>query len=310
MNTYTIAFDVGGLFIKSAVLNQDGDVIPNSYAIFPSKSKQSKNEIMEHLVFIIKEQVNRILDINFKINGVGYAFPGPFDYKNGISYIKNVDKFDDLYEVNLRDEIYSLLIQDATIKGKMTNDFQIRFENDANLFALGENIAGKGTFYNKTIFLTIGTGAGSAFIESGKLITNRADVPENGWIYNQPFKESIVDDYVSKRGILQLAREVGILTIDDEVKVLADMAQNGDKKAKEVFNQFGENIGHSLHPYVNSFNPEAIIIGGQIAKSMHLFIDGINKTLGNKSVKVECSNETSLSTFIGIAQLLKQSLEV
>jgi glucokinase len=308
MNKYSIAFDVGGLFIKSAVLDDDGEIVPNSYAIFPSKSKETKESIIEHLVFIIKQQTNGILDKDFEITGVGYAFPGPFDYESGISYIKAIDKFEELYEVNLRDLLINCLKQESSFHSKTSNEFQIVFDNDASLFALGEHVSGKAGGYNKSIFLTIGTGAGSAFMENGKLVRDRQDVPEYGWIYNQPFKQSIVDDYISKRGILQLANELGLSTTDNEVETLAAMGKNEDQRAKMVFQMFGEYIGKVLNPYIKSFKPDAIILGGQITKSKDLFMNGIYEALENKTINIESSEETSLSTFKGVANLLKQSI--
>ncbi|MEK4349222.1 hypothetical protein BSK65_10535 [Paenibacillus odorifer] len=308
MNKYSIAFDVGGLFIKSAVLNDDGEIVPNSYAIFPSKSKETKEGIIEHLVFIIKQQTNGILDKDFEITGVGYAFPGPFDYESGISYIKGIDKFEEIYEVNLRDLLINRLKQESSFHSKTSNEFQIVFDNDASLFALGEHVSGKAGGYNKSIFLTIGTGAGSAFMENGKLVKDRQDIPENGWIYNQPFKQSIVDDYISKRGILKLANELGLSTSDNEVETLAAMGKNEDQRAQMAFRMFGEYIGKALNPYIKSFKPDAIILGGQITKSKDLFMNGVYETLENKTVNIECSEETSLSTFKGVANLLKQSI--
>jgi glucokinase len=308
MNKYSIAFDVGGLFIKSAVLNNQGEICPDSFAIFPAKSKETKEEILEHLVYIIKQQANRILDKDFKIVGVGYAFPGPFDYENGISYIKDVDKFEDLYEVNLRTELESRLLKEPSFKSKMNLPFPIVFENDANLFALGEQMSGKGRPYQRTFFLTIGTGAGSAFIENGKLVTNRHDVPENGWIYNQPFGKSIVDEYISKRGILRLASEVGITVKDNEVKTLAEMARSNVPEAKEAFHRFGNNIGNVLNQYVLPFKPDVVILGGQISKGKDLFIDGIYEVLQDKSQAIEKADDTSLSTFVGVANLLQQTM--
>ncbi len=82
------------LMLEVYLSNQQGEIEPDLYAIFPAKSKASKQEIIHHSVWILKQQANRILDKNFKIIGVGYAFPGPFDYENGISYIDGVDKFD------------------------------------------------------------------------------------------------------------------------------------------------------------------------------------------------------------------------
>lgn len=308
MNSYTIAFDVGGLFIKSAVINSNGEVCPKSFAIYPAKSKGTKEEIISNLVHLIKQQGNSILDKDFNIVGVGYAFPGPFDYVNGISYIKDVDKFENLYGVNLREEINERLESIPSIKCKMTQPFPIVFDNDANLFALGEQMAGKARNYGRSVCLTIGTGTGSGYMENGRLTTVGEKVPENGWIYNQAFANSIVDEYISKRGILRIAEDMGIAVADNEVKTLAEMARDNVPLAMEVFHRFGRNIGEVLNEYVLPFKPDGVIIGGQIAKSLDLFIAGIYESLTDKSLQIEKSEDTSLSTFIGVANLLKQSM--
>lgn len=49
-------FDVGGLFIKTAVLNAHGQVVPNTYAIYPARSKESKEEILDHFMDLNKHQ--------------------------------------------------------------------------------------------------------------------------------------------------------------------------------------------------------------------------------------------------------------
>lgn len=308
MNNYAIAFDVGGLFIKSAVLNAEGVFIPDSYAIFPSKAKESIDEITEHLVYMIKQQTNRILDKHFQITGVGYAFPGPFDYVNGISYISGIDKFEALYGANLRHLLIDRLKQEPSFYSKVSNQFRIVFDNDANLFALGEYAAGKAKSYNKLIFLTIGTGAGSAFMEDGELIKDRQDVPQNGWIFKHTFKQSIVDDYISKRGILQLAKELNLTIPEDEVKGLAHMAINNNLQAQALFHKFGNNVGEALNPHINNFQPDALVFGGQITKSKDLFLNGIYETLEKKAINIEFTEETSLSTFVGVANLLNQSV--
>ena len=306
-DVYTIALDVGGSYIKSTILNENDEIVPGSLSMFPAKARESKEELINHLCLIIKKQLKQVKSDDFKLLGVGFAFPGPFDYENGISYVQGIDKFDHLYGVNIRKELLNCIDKDAFITSKIDDRFLIVFDNDANLFALGEQKDGKGKNFDKSIYLTLGTGAGSAFMNQGLLVKSGRDIPENGWIYKDPFGSSIVDDYISKRGILKLAKQSGIMIADNEVKTLAVMAKDNHQKAQEVFHTFGKNIGKSLHPYVKSFSPQAIIFGGQISKSIDLFIDGIYKTLGEKKIIIKCSNDTSVSTFVGIGSLIAQS---
>lgn len=306
MNNYVIAFDVGGSFIKSVILYETGELILDSFAIYPAKSKESKEKIIDNLFFRIKQQMNRMLDGDGKLLGIGFAFPGPFDYESGISYIKGIDKFEHLYGVNIRYNLIERINQDKQITKKISNNFCILFENDASLFALGEQVTGKGKNYNKTMYLTIGTGAGSAFIENGQLVKQDPRVPENGWIYNEPFKDSIIDDYISKRGILRLAAQYGICTKDKDVVELAALAKSNNITAKKVFHIFGQYIGDAVNPYISNFSPEALIIGGQISKSKDLFIKGIFDKLLNKNLIIKFTDDTSKSTFQGVVYLIKQ----
>ncbi|MCC3377563.1 ROK family protein [Cohnella sp. REN36] len=310
MRNYAIVFDVGGLFIKSAVVNDQGRLVPGTYMIYPAKSKESKEQLLGHLVDLVKQQTNRIMDRSFRVEGIGYAFPGPFDYERGISYIRAVDKFEAIYGVNLREELAHRLAQESAFAAKRSPGFHIVFENDANLFALGEYEAGKAGRYAKTLCLTIGTGAGSAFLERGELVKDRPDVPANGWIYNQPFRDSVVDDYVSKRGIVRLLEEAGFDGDDLDVKNAAERAKGGDERAAEVFRRFGATIGEMLLPFLRSFRPEAVVIGGQIVKSKELFLDSAREAVRDYPVALEVSDETSISTFAGVSRLLQQQKKV
>lgn len=306
MNSYAIVFDVGGLYIKTAVLNGGGQIVPDTYMIYPSKSKAPTEQLLTHFVDLAKQQSNRIIDKDYRIDGIGFAFPGPFDYDNGISRISGVDKFDSIYGVNLRAELMARLVQDPVFARRMAPDFLIVFENDANLFALGEYEIGKARLYAKSLCLTIGTGAGSAFLDKGELVRERDDVPDNGWIYNRPFGDSIVDDYISKRGIVRLMKEAGFEEPELDVKLAAELAKAGDARAIGVFERFGESVGEMLVPFLKAFRPEAVIVGGQIVKSRELFEDSIRRALEPLDIRLEVTDETSVSTFAGVSRLLDQ----
>jgi len=303
-----IAFDVGGHYIKSAVLGNDDRIMADTYAVFPANSTKSKAEIIDHLVSLIALQAKKLTDISMRVAGIGYAFPGPFDYASGVSHIRGIDKYDDLYGINIHQEIMEAVSRNTELSGILADDFRIVFENDARLFALGELHAGKAARYTRSVCLTIGTGAGSAFLEGGKLILDRHDVPPSGWIFNEPYGTTVVDDYVSKRGIMRMAADMGLRDIGRDVDYLAGLASCGDKQAIELFQAFGKTVGDALNPFINRFAPEALIIGGQIAKSLKLFADGIRSALDDKSIAIETAEETSLSAFIGVARLLGSSL--
>jgi glucokinase len=305
MKKYVVVFDVGGTTIKAAVVDQMGDILSQSINSYASNAHCTREEIITHFYSIIKKQVEIVNNLNNRkceFLGIGYAFPGPFDYPNGISLIKRLDKYDALYGVNLKSEIQMKIKKDPELTKLFTENTSIIFENDARLFALGEYYFGNINKTKKQMYLTLGTGAGSAFLESGKLVLERYDVPKQGWIYNGLFYDSQIDDYISKRGILRLAHGEGIFIND--VKELADRAIKGDQKAIDIFNHFGLLIGQAIESYIESFKPDVLVLGGQISKSSQLFIRGIEKALNNRDLQIRVSKGTSESTFRGIMKLI------
>lgn len=303
MNEYAIAFDVGGHFIKSAVINRSGEMSKDTMMFYPSHAHMKKDQWLDYLTGVIQMQAAKIMDKQFRLQGIGFAFPGPFDYEQGIPYIRGLQKFESIYGVNLKLELMRRLKKQSFLELRMTDDFIIAFENDANLFAYGELLQGKAKEYKRSICMTIGTGAGSAFIDDGQLIKNRSDVPANGWIYADPFKDSIVDEYISKRGIMRLAEEHQVDAYQD-VRELAEAARSGSLPSSIVFARFGEHLGEMLGPYLRKFRPEAVIIGGQIVKSADLFQQGLFASLNFPKDRIHFVDQISISTFTGVSQLL------
>jgi glucokinase len=328
---YTIAFDVGGSYIKSAVLQ--GQVLRNgTYAVYPAQAQAKRDEWLDYMVGVILSQVEKLTDTAARVNGIGFAFPGPFDYENGICYIKGLAKFENLYQVNLKHEIHTRLLKGSAPRLRLNDGFQIRFENDAALFALGEYIGGKAKGYHRAICLTLGTGAGSAFLVNGAVVKEGEGVPPDGVVFPEQFRDSIVDDYISRRGILRLAADAG-MDCHLDVLDLAELAKQGDPVARRVFHQFGRDLGEMLSRYLLSFRPEIVVIGGQIAKSHSLFVPGFQETVGTEvmfadnrlgggwscgadgnvdgndesKVLIEFDDDTSRMTLLGVSKLLSNT---
>jgi len=309
-----LAFDVGGTFIKAGAVGPGFAVIEHTVAEYESKSNGTEDEILNHFIAIIKELIGKVnggTEIRKTIQGIGFAFPGPFDYDRGISYIRGLNKFEALYNVPIGQRLRSMIRNDPMLSMAIDSNSPVVFENDAALFALGEAADGGAAKAERAVCLTIGTGLGSAFLEHGRLVKHRPDVPEQGWLYDMPYRDGIADDYVSRRGILNLAGSMGIGTGNGrDVKELAAAAFAGDDKARELFRRFGAQMGDILAEPLRKFQPEVVVLGGQIAKSSALFVPAFTEKLREQgvSVKAEVSGNTLYSSFKGIYHLCLQKL--
>lgn len=294
---------MGGFFIRGGVLTHQGELITDTVSYYSSNSTANREQLIANFVHIISRQMLTIMDKSFVIEGIGFAFPGPFDYDHGICLINGVNKFDSLYGVDLRTELTQRLKQHKVFVKRADPHFQIQFKNNVNMFALGEWYLREEKEYAKIMYVTIGNGTGSAFLENGEIVTDRQDVPQNGWVYHLPFHESYVDDYISTRGILRIARQ---LRIDPnlELEQIVAAARAGQEDMIKVFQLFGKLVGEMLVMVTTFFNPDAIVLGGQISKSYDLFMNEVQVALKNKHVSVELSDETSYSTLIGLSKVL------
>ncbi|MCJ8012721.1 ROK family protein [Paenibacillus sp. KQZ6P-2] len=305
MEDSILAFDVGGTYVKAGIFACDGKML-GSLSIHPARSGEAREELLQHFTDLVKIQGMQV-PAGYAIRGVGLAFPGPFDYEQGICLTRGLNKFESLYGVNLKEELTARISEIPELQDKWSHAPEVAFENDAALFALGECAFGVGRSYEKAICLTIGTGFGTAFVKNGQLIKQAEGVPTDGWMFRLPYREGIMDDYISRRGIVRLAEEMGIKQVaagEEDVKQLAERARSGETQAVQLFREFGERLMEVLRPFFQSFQPDAVIIGGQIARSADLFVSDFME-----NVPVLISSDMSVSALRGACRLFTGAQE-
>lgn len=285
---YYIALDVGGTFIKSAAVSAQGELLTEMWQD-PAKSAESADEILSNF----HDVVIRLMDLfpSDRLSGIGFAFPGPFDYGHGVSKMKGIGKYDAINGLSIEDELSSFADSFRFMEVPFT------FLHDVESFALGL----PSSLQQKTMCVCIGTGAGSAFLGKGNILrTPSENVPENGWIYNIPFKESIIDDYVSARGEDYLSEMIYGHVV--EGRDLEKFAEHEDVRALQVFSLFGEDLVTALKPIIEHFQPEVVVFGGQISNSYHFFGRQIDQYAQSKGLKIVVMPKTSETILKGLAK--------
>jgi len=284
-----IGTDIGGSHISCAAVDLVSGKIIKDTLTGRSVDNQAKADT---IIGIWTQALSSVLaKIPFEnIKGIGFAMPGPFDYVKGICYIKGVAKYEDLYELNITDAISSRLgIQES---------FFIRYMNDASAFAVGEAWTGSASKFNRSLSITFGTGFGSAFISNRIPIVDGPDVPKLGCIYHLPYRDGIADDYFSTRGLLYRYKKLTGKELSG-VKELAALA-TVDKTSAGLFNDFGDNAGLFLAPWLKKFKAEVLVVGGNISHAYNLFGDIFEDRLR----KENCLCEIALSKLKEDAALL------
>jgi len=284
-----IGTDIGGSHISCAAVNLvSGHILKETLAERYINNQAQASEIISSWAEALSTVLAKVSADQVK--GIGFAMPGPFDYVNGICYIRGVSKYENLYGFNISDAISSSL--------DVSKDFLIRFMNDASSFAVGEAWTGSATEVTRSFSITLGTGFGSAFISNRIPIVDGPDVPNLGCVYHLPYKDGIADDYFSTRGLLARYRNVTGVELPG-VKELATLA-GSNKIVSELFEDFGTDLGIFLAPWLNKFKAEILVIGGNISHAYKLFGDALESSLKKES----CSCTVTISKLMEDAALL------
>ncbi len=277
-----LGIDIGGSHITVAGVDLvTGRLIPESLQRKTVDSTQEKERIIREWTGVIKKA---IAQLGWSEAKIGMAMPGPFDYEEGVAWIKDQDKYRSLYGVNVKNVLAEALNMDPS---------HIRFINDAAAFMQGEIISGAAKGASQGMGLTLGTGLGSAFFEALKC--------RDASLWNVPFKEGIAEDYLSTRWFIDRYRQLTGMEVSG-VKELT-RKEHLHPEALQVFEEFGFNLGTFLQQYVRSSAAEIVILGGNIAKAYRWFSAAMLKVLEAEQihVKVSLSELNEHASLIGAA---------
>jgi len=276
--TCAACLDIGGTSAKAGIVTSAGDVVQSSVSLNPVDSAGTAESILGTFAESLRRIIDHAKTLPMELVGVGVSICGPFDYENGISKITGLDKYEAIYEVNVKQELIDRVGLPPTLP--------VFFDVDSWAFARGEVWSGAGKDYNRVIVFTMGTGVGSAFAVDRKIVDTGPGVPWLGWISGQTHKDGMLNDYISRT--YMISRYQQLSGIDLDVKEMAEQAQAGDVAAMQVFREVGAELGGFLRVnHVEEFGAECLIFGGRISYAFNLF----EKPLRDALSDIDCLKE-------------------
>jgi len=265
MNTsIVLGVDIGGSHITSALVDMhEKAIVKGSYQRKAVNAQATSEEVLKTWSSAILQSFGD----GIVTTRIGIAMPGPFDYENGISLMKDNNKYAALYGLNIK----QLLAEKLNIAQS-----QISFINDAGAFIKGELFAGAGKGYQSAIGLTLGTGLGTATYKNG--------IGKDANLWCMPFKDGIAEDYISTKWFEATYFNLTGKQVQG-VKALA-LQYDNDALVQSLFHQFAENLADFLSVFVQANNPDVIIIGGNIMNAETLFIPAVLNHLQKQGITV------------------------
>ena len=244
-----IGSDIGGSHISVAQVSWNGNKAHiSAFHESDVDTSISAAEIISNWAELIRKSAGDQTDFE-----LGIAMPGPYDYPNGISLIKEQGKMKSLDGLSVK----NLLADSLKI-----NPQHISFTNDAEAFLLGECLAGAGRGFTKSMGLTLGTGLGSALQTDGEV--------NDAKLWTAPFRDGIAEDYLGTAWIKQIAVE----KLGNNIKGMKELLSGGfdDLIVADILSQFGLALGEFLAQYAVPHQCEGVVLGGKMSKSAYRYL--------------------------------------
>lgn len=277
-----LGVDIGGSHITAALVDiESRTLLDDSIQRRMVNSQGSASVILDAWCQVILDAYKGYETLT---KYIGIAMPGPFDYENGICLIKEQDKFQALFNLNVKEELASRLEIPAA---------NINFINDAASFLQGEVFAGSARDVPNVLGFTLGTGLGSAICTNGTAI--------DAALWDSPFLNGIAEDYLSTKWFVKRYFELSGKELNG-VKDLASFV-SADPNAKQVFIEFGNNFAQFMMPLIKKHQAEMVILGGNIALAFNVFSANLIEVLAQNQfiTKIRISKLKEHAALIGAA---------
>lgn len=281
MENLVMGIDIGGSHITAMLIDLNLKAeIPGTWSRSKLNSNAGADEIIEAWAHTITKSLR---SYHLRPSKISIAMPGPMNYEKGICKIKNQNKYNALFDLNIKELLSSKLGYDSG---------QISFINDAACFLRGELYVGSLTSYDEAIGMTLGTGLGTSHTLDGKVYDSN--------LWKMPFKQGIAEDYISTRWFITRFKELSGVEALDVRDIIAN--HQSSLYFKQLFNEFSANLAHFIYKFVRKKMPLAAVIGGNIAKAEEYFLEDTRRILLEKmgySFPVKISSLGEKAALIG-----------
>jgi len=241
-------------------------------------------DIIDSLVKLVEDLVQKSELDNSKIKGLGIGIPGIVDRRVGT--------------IRWPDQMSSIYI--SGVKNMMEQKFNIPtfLENDATVAACGERDFELESGINNLIFMYSGIGCG--------LIINGQIYHGSTGCAGELGLDDITDEERDRlSGLIRWEADLGITSRAKELlaegkeskitelvegnidsismKIIIEASRAGDELATDLIRQAGRELGIKIAYLANFLNPEVVVIGGGIERAGSVILDEIKKTVREKS---------------------------
>lgn len=291
MSNYGVGIDLGGSSVKLVALRESGEILQQENREFDTAAPLHFANTINDLLSKVEEK------LKLKPSFIGLAAPGLASPDHRwIAFmpgrLRGLEKLDWSNYLNVH--------------------FKIPVLNDAHAALLGEAWVGAGRGLRNVVMITLGTGVGGAAIVDGRLL--QGSIGRAGHLGHNCLDMDAPADVTGIPGSIEYF--IGNYNIQQRTDrrfqtthALVESYRAGDPQAAEFWLKSVRALACSISSYINILDPEAIIIGGGVARSGPALFEPLEKFLrpiewqpGGHSVKLLHAELGEFAGAIGAAK--------
>ncbi|WP_194437229.1 DNA-binding transcriptional regulator NagC [Vibrio fluminensis] len=279
---HSVAVRLGRDYIQFSLFDLGGKELATDYQEF---YYTTQGELVDGLLQFLKSFIQDNQAIINQLIAIGIALPGLINPETGvIEYMPNIN------------------VDNLALGDLIRNTFHVEcfVGNDVRGMALAEHYFGASKDSQDSILVSVHRGTGAGIIVNGQVFLGyNRNVGEIGHIQIDPLGEQCqcgnfgcletvaanpaIVDRVKKliaQGYESSLAQLETITIKD----VCDHANLGDELAKQSLVRVGNQLGKAVAITINLFNPQKVIIAGDITSCEDILFPAIRRNVENQSL--------------------------
>jgi glucokinase len=260
-----LGVDVGGTHLKIGLVDKEGNMLD-----FQKEDTTPYRDHPEGFGKCFIEGLGKYLEKYPEVKKVGIGLPGMISKDRTVPL-----------EIPAIPNLNGFPLKDGLLEKYPTHDFYM--ENDAAAAAIGEFYYGKGDVSENFLFITMGTGIGSALVLEGQVFKgSRGNALEMGHMLSRGnagletlvgrngilrIMDNLISAYPEKAGEL-IGKELG-------THLLVDTAKTGNEVSLMVFKEVAHILSESIVSTIRILDVTDVYFGGGISAGLEFMMPTI-----------------------------------
>ena len=294
---YILGVDIGREYLRVAIFNLKNEPIEGILEYPSILEEQDDEATLRYVREKIDETIGRLNVDRAKIKVAGFALPGLID-REGTSYTY-------------------LTYEQPGIKGILEEMLQIPvfIDNDSNVMAMAEHTFGVAKDVNNVLCVSVNECIGLGMILNSKLYRGGIGMAgEFGHICISGLEASC---HCGKIGCLETVSSGRAIenVAGKPLQEIIEAARKDDISAIDLLHRAGEKLGEGIATMIHLFNPDMVVIGGEIVQAGDLMLVPVQQAINKYALarmrghcELKMSNLGVYSAILGTLMMVMEHL--